>query len=69
MEPRLLEDAVKVVELAKLDPTSLMPASQALYFDTNDHKMDMDGDSPNEEQICLLEVTPEIADQIEKVLL
>lgn len=63
MEPRLLENAVKVVELAKLDPKSLVPMSQALYFDT-DNQMDQDGD--HGAQICLLEVTPEVADQIEK---
>jgi len=57
MEERTIKEAFRVVELAKLDPGTLVPQSQALEFVTEDQCM------PN---LTLMEVTKEIADQLEK---
>ena len=54
-ENRTLENSFRVVTLAKLDPASLMPRSQALSFANQD----------NETTLTLMEVTPEVADQLQ----
>ena len=52
---RTLERSFKVVELAKLDPKSLLPCCQALRFAENDFV----------DNVTLMEVTQEVADQLE----
>ena len=53
---RTLERSFKVVELAKLDPESLQPCCQALRFAENDII----------DNVTLMEVTQEVADQLEE---
>lgn len=57
MEDRTLQSAFRVVKLAKLDPESLMPQSQAIEFVTEAEA------APN---LTLMEVTAEVADQLER---
>lgn len=57
MEERTLQNAFRVVSLAKLDPETLVPQSQALEFVTEDNS------GPN---LTLMEVTAEVADLLEK---
>ena len=57
MEKRTLQSAFRVVKLAKLDPETLVPQSQALEFVTEAEA------GPN---LTLMEVTSEVADQLEK---
>jgi hypothetical protein len=57
MEKRTLQNAFRVVSLAKLDPATLVPQSQAIEFVTEDNS------GPN---LTLMEVTTEVADLLEK---
>ena len=57
MEERTLQNAFRVVSLAKLDPQTLMPQSQAIEFVSEEQS------TPN---LTLMEVTAEVADQLEK---
>ena len=57
MESRTLESAFRVVSLAKLEPETLQPKSQAIRFSN---------DNSEESQLMLLEVTSKVADQLEE---
>lgn len=60
VDERTLQDSFRVVSLAKLDPKSLKPLSQAFRFAENEIQ-DQKG-----QQLTLMEVTPQVADQLER---
>lgn len=75
---RSLESSFRVVTLAKLDPESLMPKSQAIRFAPNQSDGAAEGEfqaakkeqemlknSIISDQLILLEVTPEVANEME----
>ena len=68
MEPRTLESAFRVVSLAKLEPESLQPKSQALRFsgDIQENNTNSDIAEEDDSQLILLEVPSKVADQLEQ---
>ena len=68
MEPRALESAFRVVSLAKLEPESLQPKSQALRFsgDVQESNTNSDIAEEDDSQLILLEVPSKVADQLEQ---